>query len=267
MAYSLLALGSNLRDRLGALRRALAELSHLSGTRLLARSSVHETAPIGGPAGQGAFLNAAVVAQTALAPADLYHELQRIETAFGRQRSEHWAARTIDLDVLLYDEAVIATDELVVPHPRMAYRRFVLEPAAEIAGAALHPESGWTLGALLSHLNRRQDVVAVAASSVEEADVLVLQISQRLGLTCAFGDPRSGGRPTVVAWPIDASSAGQLCPKLLLAITRGGVDSGTARRMLHLPATGPIAWISRDPASSLDEAVAAIQSVWPELAK
>jgi 2-amino-4-hydroxy-6-hydroxymethyldihydropteridine diphosphokinase len=267
MAYSLLALGSNLGDRLGALRRALAKLSHLPATRLLARSRLHETTPIGGPAGQGAFLNAAVVVQTALAPADLHHELQRIETALGRQRVEHWAARTIDIDLLLYDEAVIATGDLVIPHPRMAYRRFVLEPAAEIAGAALHPESEWTVGALLSHLNLAEDFIAVASPSDDEADALVLQLSQRLELTSAFEDPRSGGGPMVVAWPIDPNLARQLRPKLLLATIPGGVDSRAARRMLHLPATGPVAWISGDAASSLDEAVAAIQSVWPELAK
>ena len=93
MASSLLALGSNLGDRLTTLRRALEELGRLPATRLLARSSLHETTPIGGPHGQGAFLNAAALLQTALNPAALLQELHRIEATLGRQRGEHWAAR------------------------------------------------------------------------------------------------------------------------------------------------------------------------------
>jgi 2-amino-4-hydroxy-6-hydroxymethyldihydropteridine diphosphokinase len=267
MAYSLLALGSNLGDRSGTLRRALTELSHLSATRLLARSSVHETTPVGGPAGQGAFLNAAALVRTALSPVDLLQELRQIETALGRQRAEQWAARSIDLDVLLYDDAVIAAADLRIPHPRMAYRRFVLEPAAEIAGPMLHPDSGWTIDGLLSHLDRAENFVAVAASSAEERSGLVASLSQRLGLRSVTSDSQVSDQPTVVAWSGMAQASEGVRPKLLLALSSGGVDSRAARRMLHLPVTGPIAWIAGDAASALDEAVAAVQAVWPKLAE
>jgi 2-amino-4-hydroxy-6-hydroxymethyldihydropteridine diphosphokinase len=267
MAYSLLALGSNLGDRSGTLRRALTELSHLPATQLLAHSSVHETTPVGGPAGQEAFLNAAALVRTALAPVDLLHELRHIETALGRQRGEHWAARTIDLDVLLYDVAVIAAADLRIPHPRMAYRRFVLEPAAEIAGPMLHPDSGWTIDGLLSHLDHAENFTAVAASSADETSGLVASLSRRLGLRSVTSDFQVSGQPTVVAWPDMAEGPQGARPKLLLALSSGGVDSRAARRMLHLPVTGPIAWITGDAASALDEAVAAVQAVWPELAE
>jgi 2-amino-4-hydroxy-6-hydroxymethyldihydropteridine diphosphokinase len=268
MAYSLLALGSNLGDRSGTLRRALTELSHLSATRLLARSSVHETTPVGGPAGQGAFLNAAALVRTALSPVDLLQELRQIETALGRQRAEQWAARSIDLDVLLYDDAVIAAADLRIPHPRMAYRRFVLEPAAEIAGPMLHPESGWTIDGLLSHLGRAENVVAVAASSAEGSSGLVAALSQRLGLrSVTSGRRHVSDQPAVVTWPDAPQASRGAPPKLLLALSSGGVDSRAARRMLHLPVTGPIAWIAGDAASALGEAVAAVQAVWPELAE
>ena len=266
MAYSLLALGSNLGDRSGMLRRALAEVSYLPAIRLLVRSSLHETTPIGGPAGQGAFLNAAALIWTRLAPADLLHELRQIEKALGRQRAEHWAARTIDLDVLLYDEAIIATADLRIPHPRMAYRRFVLEPAAEIAGSMVHPDSGWTIDGLLSHLNQAEDVVAVAASSADETDILLAALSRRLGLRSVSSGRHVGDQPAVLSWPNAAQASVGVRPKLLLALSSGGTDSLATRRMLHLPVTGPVAWVSDDPAQSLDEAVAAVQSVWPALA-
>ena len=267
MTSSLLALGSNLGDRLTTLRRALEELGRLPATRLLARSSLHETTPIGGPHGQGAFLNAAALLQTALNPAALLQELHRIEATLGRQRGEHWAARTIDLDLLLHDEAMVATGDLILPHPRMAYRRFVLEPACEIAASMVHSESGWTICGLLAHLNQAEDLVALAASSADKAEEVVAALSQRLGLPKAGGQRAAVGQPDVFAWGNNPELAGHVRPKLLLAFSSAGMDSVAARRMLNLPATGPIAWICGDGVSSLDEAVAAVQAVWPQLAK
>jgi 2-amino-4-hydroxy-6-hydroxymethyldihydropteridine diphosphokinase len=267
MAYSLLALGSNLGDRLSTLRRAFSELSRLPTTRLLARSSLHETTPIGGPGGQGAFLNAAVLLQTTLSPAALLQELNGIETKLGRQRGEHWAARTIDLDVLLYDDVVLATGNVIVPHPRMVYRRFVLEPAAEIAGWMVHPESGWTVSGLLARLNSSDDVVTLAALPPELADDLVIAVSQKLGLPTVSDVDGGLDQPRIVAWQNHPAVAGRGGPKLLLAFSSAGIDSAEGRRMMNLPEVGPIAWIFGDGASTLDEAVAAVQSVWPDLAK
>ncbi len=266
MALALLALGSNLGDRAGTLRRALAEMKGLPGTTLVARSPVHETKPIGGPSGQGQFLNAAAVVQSTLAPVDLLGELRQIEKRLGRQPAAPWAARIIDLDVLLYDDAVLTTPEVMIPHPRMSYRRFVLEPAAEIAGSMVHPESGWTVAALLSHLNYTDEWIALAAPSAELAGQLVIQLAERLQLSLGKASVASTDRPRLISWPDKSASSQQARPKLLLALSSGGSDSFAGRRMLDLPTTGPVAWISDHPAKSLDEAIAAIQSVWPALA-
>jgi 7,8-dihydro-6-hydroxymethylpterin-pyrophosphokinase len=89
---------------------------------------------------------------TELKPEALLAELQRIETALGRVRTEHWGPRTVDLDLLLYDQATRRTPELTLPHPLMASRRFVLAPAAETAPWMIHPEFGWTVARLLQNL-------------------------------------------------------------------------------------------------------------------
>ena len=95
-------------------------------------------------------------------PQALLAEFQKVEADLGRQRNEHWGPRTIDLDLLLYDDLTLADPDLVVPHPRMAWRRFVLEPAAEVAPEMLHPGTGWTIARLLDHLNQTPWYLAIA---------------------------------------------------------------------------------------------------------
>ena len=146
-----------------------------------ARSSWRETAPIGGPPGQAAFLNGAVKLETPLPPHELLGCLQQIEGELGRRRAERWGPRPIDLDLLLYDELILTTPELVLPHPRMAWRRFVLEPAAEVAGSMIHPTIRWTLARLLAHLNESMPYVAItgpiAAGKTRLAERLAGQIA------------------------------------------------------------------------------------------
>jgi 2-amino-4-hydroxy-6-hydroxymethyldihydropteridine diphosphokinase len=115
-------------------------------------SSFYETAPIGGPPGQGLFLNAAAVVETTLDAPALLRVLQEIETRFGRVRTVPWGERTLDLDLLLFGNTVLDTPELCVPHPRFAARRFVLEPLAEIAPDAIDPITTRTIAELLSDL-------------------------------------------------------------------------------------------------------------------
>jgi 2-amino-4-hydroxy-6-hydroxymethyldihydropteridine diphosphokinase len=267
MAYCLIALGSNLGDRTDRLRQAAAELSRLPATRLVARSSWHETQPIGGPAGQGAFINAAAVIHTGLQPVSLLAELQRIELCFGRERNQRWAARTIDLDLLLYESLVLRTDELQLPHPRMAFRRFVLAPAAEIAGQMVHPDSGWTVAALANHFERSRNSTAIAASDHVAAGSLVRTIAAKLQLEVTSGVPTNLHRPGIGLWPMTGRSTLAELPKLLIALADpGGVNAGSARKMLHLPPTGPVAWIDVASPMLLEESLAAVQAVWPELA-
>jgi 2-amino-4-hydroxy-6-hydroxymethyldihydropteridine diphosphokinase len=139
-----IALGSNLGDRAQHIHDALRELSEsgaASGAseagpiRVVACSRLHETEPVGGPPGQPQFLNAVAELTTRLAPRALLFRLQEIERKHGRERLVPNGPRTLDLDLLLYRERVIDEPDLVVPHPRMWQREFVMQPLAEICDA------------------------------------------------------------------------------------------------------------------------------------
>jgi len=146
------ALGSNLGDRLAYVRGGMSALGETTGVCVEQASQMRQTAPVGGPSGQSDFLNAVVSVLTSLDAVELLDVLQAIEDRFGRQRRERWGPRTLDLDLLLYDDAVIETERLVVPHPRMHERRFVLEPLCDVAPAAIHPVLGLTARELLERL-------------------------------------------------------------------------------------------------------------------
>jgi 2-amino-4-hydroxy-6-hydroxymethyldihydropteridine diphosphokinase len=124
-----IGLGSNLGDRLGYLRRGLEGLSGLG--QMIGVSSLFVTSPLGGPE-QPDYLNAVMVIDTALSPADLLSELHRLEAESERVRTGQWTARTLDLDLIVYGTARISEETLQLPHPRARERRFVIEPLAEI---------------------------------------------------------------------------------------------------------------------------------------
>lgn len=163
MPRCLVALGANLGDREHTLHRAIELLTAEPHVSNLKRSAWHETAPVGGPVGQPAFLNGAVAFDSSLASDQLHAVLRQVEDRLGRRRNERWAARSIDLDLLLYGDEVSVTTSLNVPHPRMAFRRFVLEPAAEVAPEMVHPALGWTIARLLDHCRTARPYVALMA--------------------------------------------------------------------------------------------------------
>ena len=147
-----LGLGSNLGDRRGHLRRALALLGEAPGVRVAAVSRFLETEPEGGPPGQRRYLNACCVIRTALPPRELLALALEIERRCGRIRGAKWGPRTLDVDILFYDQLVLEEPGLVIPHPRLAGRAFVLEPLAEVAPDWLHPALGLTVRQLRERL-------------------------------------------------------------------------------------------------------------------
>ena len=132
MTTAYVGLGSNLQDPQHQVRQAFDELDRLPRTRVVRKSSLYRSAPLG-HAQQPDFVNAVAELETGLAAERLLAELQEIERRHGRTRSFPNAPRTMDLDLLLYGEETIATEELVIPHPRMHGRAFVLQPLLEIA--------------------------------------------------------------------------------------------------------------------------------------
>jgi pantoate--beta-alanine ligase len=152
MVRCLIALGSNQGERAQNLLQALELLRAEPGISVQRVSSFHLTSPVGGPPRQDAYLNAAAAIETELSPVELLRALGIIEQRLGRVRGERWGPRVIDLDVLLYNDEIVETAEIAVPHPRMHERRFVLAPAAEIAKDFFHPILRQTVGTMLSAL-------------------------------------------------------------------------------------------------------------------
>lgn len=136
-------------------------LRYMPGVTLVSVSRYRDTRPIGGPSGQGVFLNGACLLETDLAPHDVLAMLSAVENTLHRERVERWGPRTVDLDLLLYDDVVLTTESLTLPHPRMATRRFVLEPCVEISPDLVHPLAACTLERLLESISSPHPHVAV----------------------------------------------------------------------------------------------------------
>jgi 2-amino-4-hydroxy-6-hydroxymethyldihydropteridine diphosphokinase len=150
-----LALGTNLGDREANLTAAVAALSSRADIVFAGESPRVATKPVGGPAGQGDYLNSACRIETALPPLELLRVTQGIERVLGRRREEEpvrWGPRIIDIDILLYGARIVREPGLAVPHPRLAERHFVLAPLAALAPLAVVPGSGKTVRELLRAL-------------------------------------------------------------------------------------------------------------------
>ena len=149
-----IGLGSNLGDREANLRQALEHLAQTPDTAVVRASSLYDTEPVGVEE-QPHFLNAVAQLETQLTPQQLLWNLKLIERRLGRVRSQRWGPRTLDLDLLLYEDLVLDEDDLQIPHPELAKRSFVLVPLVELDPLLVHPATGETMLALLQKLGAR----------------------------------------------------------------------------------------------------------------
>lgn len=149
-----IGIGSNLGNRAAYINKALSLLDKSASIKITKISSIIETPPLGGPENQGDYLNAVAQLQSRLSPLQLLILMQNIETRLDRTRSEKWAARTIDLDLLLFGSEIIEhkNPDLSVPHPLMHQRLFVMEPLAQIAPELIHPKLNLTMKDILDSL-------------------------------------------------------------------------------------------------------------------
>jgi 2-amino-4-hydroxy-6-hydroxymethyldihydropteridine diphosphokinase len=152
-----IALGANVGDRDANIRSAIERLGQTPEISVKRVSSLLENPAVGMDDDAPAFLNAAAEIETTLGSHALLHRLLEIEREMGRQRRERWEPRVIDLDLLIYGEQIISSQELIVPHPLMHERRFVLEPLAELAPNLVHPTLQMTIAGLLEDIKSRGD--------------------------------------------------------------------------------------------------------------
>ncbi|HTU19903.1 MAG TPA: 2-amino-4-hydroxy-6-hydroxymethyldihydropteridine diphosphokinase [Gemmataceae bacterium] len=152
MTIAYIALGGNLGDRADYLERALTALRQCEGIEVTRVSPAYETRPVGGPEGQGPYLNAVAEVRTEREAHELLEVLLAIEQKLGRERQQRFGPRTIDLDLLLYGDLIHTDERLIVPHPRMHERLFVLQPLAQLAPGLLHPVQKRSIADLLAEL-------------------------------------------------------------------------------------------------------------------
>jgi len=235
-----LAFGGNSGDVAQTFTDCLDELARTPGVTRGRVSKFHRTEPVGTEAGD-AFLNAASEIVTDLPPLALLDLLQRLELKHGRTREKHWGPRTLDLDLIFYGDEIIEEPRLTVPHPACWYRRFVLDPLAEIAAEVTHPVKEITVDELRERLLVRPLRIELCGGTAMERQELIAALSGE------FPDIRfeqfsvETGPPTILAWlgAGDDESAWErlpIVPRLDLT-KRHGAPLGALRDVVH-SATG-----------------------------
>jgi 2-amino-4-hydroxy-6-hydroxymethyldihydropteridine diphosphokinase len=152
-----IGIGSNVGDKISNCKRAIAEITQHEGNRLIAQSSLYKTEPIGYTQ-QDWFINCVIEIETNLTAYELLNVLEGIELSMGRKRSFKWGPRIIDLDILFFNQETIQCEELMVPHPELEKRAFVLVPLCEIAGDYIHPVLKQSISQLVAQLQGEQGI-------------------------------------------------------------------------------------------------------------
>jgi len=172
MPSSLISLGANLGNVLETMRSAGRLIREAFPDTTPSFSRIYRTPPVGGPTGQGDFLNAMARVEHNLSVWQVWKTIQRIESDLGRQRNQRWESRRIDIDLILHESTCLWTPHLKIPHPRMCMRSFVLQPAFEIAPDLVDPVSQWSIEKLACHLseilsNPSRPVLAIGCNSIQ----------------------------------------------------------------------------------------------------
>jgi 2-amino-4-hydroxy-6-hydroxymethyldihydropteridine diphosphokinase len=232
-----IALGSNLGDRRGRLDQALQALRGRAGVTVSGMSPVYETAPVGGPPGQGPYLNAVAELQTDL-PADaLLDVLLEVERGLGRVRTEKHGQRTIDLDLLLYDDLVRDDPHLTLPHPRLHQRLFVLRPLADLAPSVVHPVLKRSAAELLADLQGLKPLGPSPGQELTGLRALVTGSTSGIGRAIAL-ELAAGGADVIVHGRRSREAAEDVAGRVRLAGVRGEVlladlrDADECRRLV-----------------------------------
>ena len=182
MPRTLISLGANLGNVRESMQAAKRLLQDAFGSANLLLSHLYRTPPVGGPDGQGDFLNAVAAIQTDISVWEVWETIKRIESALGRQRQLRWEARRIDIDLLLYEQQRIWTPHLKIPHPRMCMRTFVIVPAYEIVPDWIEPVTGWSIFKLNNHLKcslKYESAIRVICQDEEQS----LQLQREFAVT------------------------------------------------------------------------------------
>lgn len=180
MPKSLIGLGANLEHPDKVLIDVVQRLENMPAVKIVDLSPVYQTLPIGGPHGQNVYLNATVVINSNYEASDLLALLQGLENALGRTHDIRWGSRIIDLDLLLHGDEIINTPKLILPHPRMTFRRFVLHPSCDIAADMIHPTTRCTLNQLLNHLNQTLNYIVLSGGTEEDRTTIVRDAKKEL---------------------------------------------------------------------------------------